>query len=241
MIKVAICEDERALAVQSKIHLVELGEKYEIDMTIEVYSKSMTLLKDINKKNIKYDILLLDIEMDFMNGIELAKHIRSKDKQVVIIYVSSYDNYAIDAFSVQPYQFIVKPIDWQLYDKYFLQVVDNITNSKTFYHYTFNKVHYKKMISDIQYFHSNRRIIHMIDKEGNDDKFSDKMNHVELVIKEGKHKFLRIHQSYLINYDYISAFSLNSVTMIDGKIFSISPDRSKTVASEYTKFISARR
>lgn len=241
MIKVAICEDDRVVAGQSETHLLEIKDKYQIEMSIEVYYKSTLLYRDILQRNIAYDVLFLDIEIKFLNGIDLAEHIRKMDKHVEIIYVTSHKSYALDAFSVQPYQFLVKPVDWALYEKYFLQIVDKIGNSKTFFHYSFNKVHYKKMVCDIQYFHSDRRIIHLIDKEGNEEKFSGKLNTVEATIKEGKNQFLRIQQSYLINYDYITEISSGYVTMANGKSFLISQERSKDVSSDYAKIVRSKR
>lgn len=241
MINIAICDDEHKISGEVETRLLELKEKYELNLTTEVYSDSLELLKDMKYKGVSYDILLLDIEINFMNGIELAEFIRLENNRVVIMYMTNHPNYAIKAYSVHPYQFFTKPIEWQLFDKSCLEVIDNINNSKVYYHYAFNKVQYKKMICDIQYFYSEKRVIHIIDKNGNDEKFSDKMNNVEAILKEGKHKFLRTHQSYLVNYDFVTALGAHSITLVDGTTFSVTPERSKSVAAEYARFVRSER
>ncbi len=57
-----------------------------------------------------YDILFLDIDMDGMNGIETAKILREKDKNVKIIYVTSYAEYVNYAFAVHAFAYLLKPV-----------------------------------------------------------------------------------------------------------------------------------
>ena len=58
----------------------------------------------------KYDILLLDIEMKQMNGVELAKKIRMGDREVQIIFISGYHDYIGDGYDVEALHYILKPV-----------------------------------------------------------------------------------------------------------------------------------
>lgn len=59
--------------------------------------------------------------MEIMDGIKTAKKIRKIDKNVVIIYVSGYEAYAIETFEVNPFRFIVKPVKKEMFEKFILQ------------------------------------------------------------------------------------------------------------------------
>lgn len=61
-----------------------------------------------NDKN--YDILLLDIEMGQMNGVELAKKIRAGNKEIQIIFITGYNDYIADGYEVEALHYILKPV-----------------------------------------------------------------------------------------------------------------------------------
>ena len=60
---------------------------------------------------VKPDIALLDIEMPGMNGIELAKYIKEKNKECIIIFITAYDrfDYAIEAMHIKAFDYLLKP------------------------------------------------------------------------------------------------------------------------------------
>ncbi|MFI3176162.1 MAG: LytTR family DNA-binding domain-containing protein [Eubacteriales bacterium] len=235
MMKIAICDDEPRAAEEIRILLQALQKKYDLVLSVEVFHRAATVLKERNSKT-EYDLYYLDIEMRYMDGIELARNIRKHHKFAKIIYVTSYENYAVQTFEVQPFQFMIKPINESLFEQYFLQVYKEYQSKDTFYHYSFNKVHYRKLVKDIAYFYSNRRIITMVDYESHTHKFTGKLNEVEKDIA-AKNRFLRIHQSYLVNYDHIQQISADKIQLVDGTILTISSERSEEVSKKYAQFV----
>lgn len=100
MLRIGICDDERE-AVEAHAE------------QIRHIMRQMRMNADIRKcytENEKFHIILLDIEMEYMNGIEVARKIRSTDAYVVIIFISAFDQYCKEAISVQPYAFLDKPL-----------------------------------------------------------------------------------------------------------------------------------
>lgn len=76
--------------------------------TIFAYSNSSKALKEV--KDIKIDIAFLDIEMPVMNGIELAKQLKKLNPLTNIIFVTAYDNYALDAYKIHASGYLSKPV-----------------------------------------------------------------------------------------------------------------------------------
>lgn len=169
-----------------------------------------------------------------MDGIKTAKKIRKIDKNVVIIYVSGYEAYAIETFEVNPFRFIVKPVKKEMFEKIYLAAVERVTLDDAFFQFKYGKSFYKESLEDIIYFESNRRIINIITVHGN-FKFYGKLNEVQERVATAKTTFLRIHQSYLVNYKYINRLSYDFVEMRNGVRLSISEEKQKMISELYFK------
>lgn len=77
-------------------------------------------------KNQKYDVAFLDIDMPEMDGLILGKTLKNIQEDLEIVYVTAYKNYAFEAFSVKPYDYILKPID---YDEIY-KILDHLHETK---------------------------------------------------------------------------------------------------------------
>ena len=74
-----------------------------------------------------YDIYILDIEMQGMNGLELAKTIRTNEQNALIIFLTSYSEYVFDVFEVITFDFLLKPITFKRFQKV-LQIASTYLN-----------------------------------------------------------------------------------------------------------------
>lgn len=111
MIKIAICDDDLITLNHTKEVLENYNKK---DLQIYLYRSGEELLK----REDKFDIIFLDIDMMGINGIETAKKIRVYDKKVKIIYVTNYTDYTSSAFSVHAFGYLLKPIkEEKLYEQ----------------------------------------------------------------------------------------------------------------------------
>lgn len=108
VIRIAICDDEeRAVALHEKIvkdSLQAQGVGYEIT----AYTQSRNLLCDITDDNFFYDLILLDIEMPGISGMEIPQQIKGFLPNVRIIFVTSHTEYAIDAFELSIFRYVPK-------------------------------------------------------------------------------------------------------------------------------------
>lgn len=108
MLKIAICDDEQELVDEHKKVVEEClrscGEMGEI----EVYTVSDNLLCDIAEEKFHYDLVLLDIEMPGITGMELAGRIKPFLPDVKIIFITSHIEFAIDAFELSVFRYVPK-------------------------------------------------------------------------------------------------------------------------------------
>jgi len=108
MISVAIVEDnakDRQMLIEG---LDYVEKKNGARFSVVEFENPLQFL---GRENAAYDIIFLDVEMPHMNGLELAKKIRSTDKQSIIIFVTNLAKYAVNGYEVDALDFILKPCD----------------------------------------------------------------------------------------------------------------------------------
>lgn len=102
MYRIAVCDDEEAVVEQT----AEMIRKWSERIEITYFCSGEELLQTYSY----YHAIFLDIDMGGMNGIETGKQIRKLDKDVKIIYVTSYRDYVAGAFGVHAFQYLLKPL-----------------------------------------------------------------------------------------------------------------------------------
>ena len=109
MIKIAIVEDEAMYAKQLEefLHQYEAENHEAFDITI--YSDGDQI---VNKYKSQFDIILMDVEMKFMNGMSAAEEIRKMDSEVVIIFITNMAQYAIRGYAVDALDYVLKPVSY---------------------------------------------------------------------------------------------------------------------------------
>ena len=78
-----------------------------------------------------YDLICLDIDMDGTNGIDTAKKIRQKDKEVLIFFVTNMAQMAIRGYEVRALDFIIKPVNYYSFAMKLLNALDIISNQRS--------------------------------------------------------------------------------------------------------------
>lgn len=107
MIKIAMVDDEIE-SMQDVTHMLsDFFEKRNEEVKITTYSNSLEFL---SKYNGHYDIIVIDIAMPGINGLEMAKKIRDVDGAVNMVFLTSMKQYAINGYDVNAVGFIVKPV-----------------------------------------------------------------------------------------------------------------------------------
>lgn len=236
MFSVAICDDENILVHQLEDIIWNTCEKEGIKVDTEVFY-SGTALEDAILAGQRYDLIYLDIQMGSKDGISAAKTIRKMDGNAVLIFVSSYDKYMIDLFRLDVFAFIKKPVEPVSFSKTFLDAYQKVCTKSIFFTFCYKNQEYKLLCKDILYFESRGRQICVYEKSGEMHVFNGKLTDVEKKLEGGKTPFLRIHQSFLVNYFLIRSRTKTEVCMVNGIVLQISEDRQKQFSKEYGKML----
>lgn len=231
MLNIAICDDDIPTTGRMEMIVRKIAKRNFVDAETEVFWNGESLVDAITQGNC-FDIIYLDIEMDKEDGISTAKRIRIYDRNVLIIYVTSHENHMKESFSVRPFQFLLKPVSEQQMEVCFRAAYEDINNEDFYFRFSYQRMKHKVSVRDILYFESNKRKVFIVTREETFELYG-KLNEIENSLKSCKASFLRVHQSFLVNYKHVKGQAYDFVIMDNGKKISISEDRRKMISEQY--------
>lgn len=242
MLQIAICDDDLIFTGEFERLVIQESRNMGIRVEIEVFSDGKCLIENIRAGN-RYSLIFMDIEMKQIDGISAAKHIREIYKSVLFIYISSYDNYLKELFEVEPFRFLSKPLNLKKFRNYFKDACQRISEIDVYYQFKFNKELQIVSLKDVVYFESRNRVVYIFLADGSYKYFYAKLNTVEKELASSRQFFLRIHQSYLVNYSYIKKMNFFNVTVNYNKNeieLKISEDRQKEIRYQLCKIANGK-
>ncbi|WP_448607311.1 LytR/AlgR family response regulator transcription factor [Paenimyroides ceti] len=214
MIK-AIAIDDEPLALKIIEHHCSKIESISLEKT---FTNQTEAIKYINKFPV--DLLFLDIQMPQNSGIDFYKNL---NKDLLVIFTTAYDTYAVEGFNVNAIDYIMKPIGFSRFEKAVEKAVQQYkykTNTSQQDHlliradYKLNKIDFK----DILYIEGldDYIQIYLVNKP----KIVARMSMKSVMEKLPEKYFLRIHRSYIVSIPRISAIQ-NKQIELENKIFPI--------------------
>ena len=204
MIRIAICDDEkRILDDMSK---AVRGILEEVD--VAVYLDGQKLIRDI--ENSPFDIIMLDIDMPEMNGLDVAESIQKMAVKPLIIFVTNHDELVYDSLMLHPFGFVRKSrVDAEL--KKVLKDAEKEVASREkhfFFHTASGDV--KLRLENILYFESEGNYIKVITAE-EEYRFRETMQTLEMSLSSDG--FVRIHKGFLLNQSSVKMIKSDSVIL----------------------------
>ncbi len=182
-----------------------------------------------------YDIIFLDIVMTGENGVQLASRIRKENKHSIIFFISSHTSYISNAMQQQPFQYITKPIDEELFLSEFERAMQEFSNRRQKLTLTWNKENYFVEISDIEYIENINRNSNIY--TGNIEYICSE-NIPSLYSKLNEFGFVRTHNSFLVNIKKIASIKAYNLIMLNGKSIPISKKYIHIVKKAFLNYIS---
>ncbi|MGL5507674.1 MAG: LytR/AlgR family response regulator transcription factor [Paraclostridium sp.] len=231
MIKIALCDDEKQQRSIIKQYIHNTVKMQVDEYEILEYHSGDNLLKNYP---MNMDILILDIQMDKLNGMETARRIREFDNNVEIIFITGLWEYVQQGYEVRAYRYLIKPVEYSDFKKQFELCVSEILKYKknniiVGYKGESNKI----SINDIFYVETEGRntIIHT---EKDSYKSNLGINKIEKELD--RNIFFRSHNSFLINLQHLTKIKQSSVSLGEVDI-PVSRHRLKELKLQFTRIL----
>ena len=208
--KIAICDDSDA----DTQYVLDMVNRWAVssDYTLQIntFHSAESFLFHYSKES-DFDILLLDIEMGDMDGVEMAKKIRKDNDTIQIIFITGYSDYILEGYEVAALHYLIKPVKEEKLSAVLNRAVDKLTKNEKILHFETNGEMIRVPIYQIRYadVYGNYVTIH-----ANSD-ITVKMTLGELE-KQLDERFYRAGRSVIFNLTQISRVTKTEVKLNDG-------------------------
>lgn len=191
----AICDDETMHAAQ----LAEMLRAIDDATRCESYTSGETLVADIESGQ-AFDAIFLDMEMPGMDGIAAGNAIRALDERVILVFVTSHEQYAVASFQCEPLDYLVKPVETERLCTVLEKIRHRTRKQRTTITFEEGGAYVRLYCDEIVYCEGSRNyvIIHTRDAS-----YRARMTSAELEARLESEHFARCHRSYIVNLEEV--------------------------------------
>ncbi len=224
MLSIAVCDDEVIECCGMAKRIKEIMEEMKIPCIIRQFQSGRELLQALES----FDIIFLDIIMQDLDGMKTAQLFRKKASDKILIFVSSSREYVFEAYDVEAFQYLLKPVEDRKLKKVLQKAVGKTERrSQEFLIVSRERQKKKLYLDEIYYFEIKGRVV---DVHGTEGIFTYYEQIGELEDKLRDKGFFRCHKSYLINLKYVCGYNRQEVILENGEKIVIAKRR-------YDKFV----
>lgn len=237
---IAIVEDEKDQQELLNSYISNFFKEIDKQYTITFFDNGESILKSFKKDS--FDLVFMDIEFNngTLNGIEVSKKLREIDENFLLIFVTNMANFAIDGYSVNAIDFIVKPV---LYDPFRMK----ISKALKMYSSRFsmknvlipvenqskqilaNEIYYVEVSNHDLYYHT----------KDNEYKVRSSLKHALSILESLP--FVQCNSCYLVNLEYVSRIEKDCVILENGENLKMPRTRRKEFLEQLGNYISGSR
>lgn len=231
MLRIAIAEDEAKYQQILQEHIRRFAQETGILCQADLYSGGGELLERYKGQ---YDLLLLDIQMGGLDGLETAAEIRQLDQEVIIVFVTNLAQYAIRGYSVRAANFLLKPVGYYALSEELKKAAERVQHCKARYLQVQTDSALQRLeIGAISHVETMGRHV-LIHAGGREYPCRETMR--ELEARLVSEDFFRCHNAYLVNLAHVEAVEQSSIT-VNGQAILLSRYKRKPFLDALTRFM----
>lgn len=234
IINALICDDEQKYIDQ----VLRCLEEYCFDNNLLFNADSFTDGVQAIKSQKIYNIAFLDIEVGNISGLDIAKSLKNKNKNVIIFFITAYEKYIDDAMNLFALRFIKKPIDNARLYSGLDKAISLINEDEISFYLKDSGTIINVMAKEIMYIEiGDHKTIVVTENKSYYSK--EKLDYWEQ--KLTNICFCRPHKSFIINMEYIDKYQRNEVTLKKGKIIPIAYRKQKEFRKTFWNYLRRRK
>ena len=232
-IKIAVVEDSADDLSNCLSLLNRYGKEKNLSFDIQTFASGDAFLMRFKSQ---YDFIILDINLSAMNGIDVARKIREKDEEVIIMFATNLAKYATNGYEVDAIDFVLKPLSYASFYLRLERVMkklgkenDNfivVPNEGGFNKISTNNILYVEVISHDIIFHL--KDDQEITTSGTLKKFEEQLKN---------HWFIRCNSCYLVNAHNIRRVEKLDIQLVNDETIAISHPKKKSFMESFKKYI----
>lgn len=206
MIHIALVEDEAAEQEQLAQFIQRFAREEQVEIKLSVFNDGIGITSPFSSK---YDIIFMDIQMQYLDGLSTAHKIRELDEEVILIFITNFAQYAIQGYSVGATNFVLKPISYFAFSEELKNALGKLEKKRKSTVLLQNEGGFQRInLNDILYIETLGRglVLHTGEQVL---RINDTLANLEKQLNDTR--FFRCHRCYLVNLYYVDGLKENNI------------------------------
>ncbi len=226
--KIYLCDDEVKI-------LTDLSQKVKAcmpDSHIKTFFSASLLMEDLRDESC--DILLLDIDMPDMSGMDVAAWLRTQEKRPLLIFVTSHDELVYDSFQYHPFGFIRKGHFEQEIQRVLDACRKELQDHMQYFHFRYEGQDIRVALSDICYFEADGNYLKLFCTQ-KEYRLRSTLTAVENSI--GAQGFIRTHKGFLVNQSALQRLGADEIQLTDGTLLPLGKTYFEETRKQFMRYL----
>ncbi len=233
-LKIAICDDDSRDLRQIAALLESYRHNRKAAISYVSFRNAVELLASMENEN--YDMLLLDVLMPGVNGIQAAREIRERNSRIQIVFLTSSPEYAVESYSVQAHFYLLKPASEEKLFPILDRSLDDfkkpedalcIKTQSSVFSLPYGKIEYIEVSAKKLYFY--------LTYGGTREVTGSLADFEQALLK--RPDFIKVHRSYLVNLQWVQELRQGELVTASGWRVPVSRAAYPQVRTAYTQFL----
>lgn len=224
--KLAFIDDEPAQSLVLKDMILAWEQKTGQACEITVFESGEAFLFE-HPDNYPYDLLLLDIQMKGLSGIELAKRIREKDEKIMLAFLTNCGEYVFAGYEVLAARYLMKPLEEEKIFELLDYAGSRSRKEKQYFICSAQGETVRVDVEEIAFAEAQKHYVRMLLKDGRE--LVVKYNFTDLVQELPEDRYVLAHRSYLVNLGCVERITKTECLLNDGGSIPVSRSKYKAL------------
>ncbi len=221
MIRIGMVEDDDGYRSQLKEYLERYQEENKEEFYLTEFSDGLDVTEEYGAQ---YDIILMDIQMKHMNGMEAAQKIRQQDKNVIIIFITNLAEYAAQGYKVEALDYVLKPIQYFAFSQVLQNALKKIQEKPAAFLHLMQKGRMVRLDTSRIYYIESRG--HNVIYHTEEAEYVERNSLKEIEKKLPNQYYSKCNNCYLVNLAHVEKVN-NTIVTVGGQELQISRSRHK--------------
>ena len=220
--KIAICDDEKQFIDAICPLLEQWAARNAIKLTLYCFTNGDDLIAAHQNKCM--DLIILDVIMPLLNGMDTAGELRKEDHDVPIIFLTSTRDFAVDSYEVKAFHYLIKPVDDVKLFRTLDDVINMITLPQNLFTAQTNEGFCKIVVDDVDYLEAQNKQVLVHLSNGKTIAIRELFSKCEEIFSL-ENGFFRCHRCYIVNLNNIEQFTKSEISTNQNPAIPISRSR----------------
>lgn len=232
--RIAICDDDHHDLLQIASLLESYRNDRKAELTYTSFQNAIELLSSIESGD--YDVLLLDVLMPGINGMEAAREIRAHNNRTEIVFLTSSPEFAVESYSIRAHHYLLKPATEEKLFPILDRLLDDFKRPEDALRIKTQSSVFSLPYGKIEYIEVSAKKLYFYLTDGSTREVAGSLAGFEQVLLK-RPGFLKVHRSYLVNLQWVQELRQGELVTVTGRRIPVSRSAYPQVRTAYTQFL----